>query len=341
MSIQNKKKLAVLLPTYNAASYLKESIDSVLNQTFTDFDLYIYDDYSQDNTAELIGCYHDSRIFYIKNEKNIGVTKTLNKGLDYLLPHYEYVARMDADDWCYPERFEKQLQVLDKNEEVFLCGTQGYWLKDLNLSPNEGWSYPVSAEYIKYYLLFGATFGHSSVVLRSAAFIENELRYDETKVNCQDWELWSRVSKIGVMVNLADFLMKYRIVGNSNHRSPEKQQIHFENRSKIIASYWAVFGITFSEVEIYNLYYACETVSNQDFRTNVDKMIAAFNLVFEESKAELSVTDQKNFSYLLARKVLSYWKRSGVSRNDFVVWFFILRQVQFMNKMRLLKSIIR
>lgn len=77
---------------------------------------------------------------------------------------------MDADDWCYPERFEKQLEVLESDLELILCGTQGYWLKDIKQNPSEGWTYPVSSEYLNYYLLFGASFGHSSVVLRSELF---------------------------------------------------------------------------------------------------------------------------------------------------------------------------
>ena len=79
------KKLAVLLPAYNAALYIKASIDSILNQTFHDFDLYIYDDCSTDNTAEIISSYNNSRIFYSKNVANLGIAKTLNKGLDELL----------------------------------------------------------------------------------------------------------------------------------------------------------------------------------------------------------------------------------------------------------------
>lgn len=335
------KKLAVLLPTYNSVSYLKESIDSVLNQTFTDFDLYIYDDCSTDNSEEFIKSYPNSNIVYIKNEQNIGVTKTLNKGLDFLLSKYDYIARMDADDWCYPKRFEKQIQFLENNQEVVLCGTQGYWLKDLDVNPDGGWMYPTDSKYIKYYLLFGATFGHSSVVFRSKFFIEYNLRYDETKVNCQDWELWSRVARIGKMINLPDFLMKYRILENSNHRSPEKQKMQFKNRSRIIAAYWETFGVSFSELDVYSFYYDNRELSKTDFKIYMEKWITAFNLVYNQSKKELSKEDKKNFGYLLSRKLLSYWKRSGVSRINPMIWFFILYQVRFVGKMRLVKSLIR
>jgi glycosyltransferase involved in cell wall biosynthesis len=132
------KKLAVLLPAYNAALYIKESIDSVLNQTYNDFDLYIFDDCSTDETANIIKTYSDSRIFYLKNDHNIGITKTLNIGLNLLLSQFVYIVRMDADDWSYLERFQKQVEYLELNQKVVLCGTQGYWLKDMSQNPNSG-----------------------------------------------------------------------------------------------------------------------------------------------------------------------------------------------------------
>lgn len=335
------KKLAVLLPTYNAAPYLKESVDSVLNQIFADFDLYIYDDCSTDGSKEVISSFQDARIFYIKNEKNIGVTKTLNRGLDHLLSQYEYIARMDADDWCFPERFEKQLHFLDINPDITVCGTQGYWLKDLNVNPVEGWIYPVDSNYIKYNLLFGATFGHSSVIFRSKKMIEYNFRYDETKLSCQDWELWTRISKVEKMANLSDFLMKYRIIENSNHRAAAKMNTHLEYRSKIISTHWEYFGHLFSEKEIYEFYYEEKKQTKSAFITEIAKLITAFNAVFYQSKFELSLQDQRSFSYMLARRILSRWKRSGLSRINPLIWFSILSKVEFMNKIRLVKSIIR
>ena len=335
------KKLAVLLPTFNASFYLKESIDSILNQTFTDFDLYIYDDCSIDNTAEIVSTYTDSRIFYRKNKVNSGIATTLNKGLDELLPHYEFIARMDADDWAYPERFEKQLNFLDKQEEIMLCGTQGYWLEDIDQAPATGWEYPIDSEYIKYYLLFTATFGHSSIVFRSQAITNHNLRYDETITTCEDWELWVRISKIGKMANLPDFLMKYRILENSNHRSPEKIKKHLEERSKIISKYWGYFDIPFSGKEIYELYFGEKMVSSDEFNLKIRKLIYAFNIIYFKMKPDLSLNDNKNVRYLLARKVLNYWKRSGRSRFNPLIWLIIVKKVQFMNTTKLIKSIIR
>jgi glycosyltransferase involved in cell wall biosynthesis len=335
------KKLAVLLPAFNAAPYIKASIDSILNQTFDDFDLYVYDDCSTDNTAEIVSSYCNLRIFYCKNAKNLGIAKTLNRGLDELLPHYEFIARMDADDWAYPQRFEKQLDFLNKNREIVLCGTQGYWLKDINQNPSAGWEYPTGSEYIKYYLLFAATFGHSSVVFRSHTITSYNLRYDETIATCEDWELWVRISKIGTMANLPDYLMKYRIVENSNHRSLEKINRHLEERSAIISSYWSYFGIPFFDKEIYELYFGKIAVTGKEFKSKIKKLITAFNNIYHKTEMDLSIKDRNDFRYLLARKILNYWKRSQISRYDPLVWIIIVGEVKFMNKIKLVKSIIR
>lgn len=335
------KKLVVLMPTYNAAPYLKESVDSVLNQTFTDFDLYIYDDCSIDNTAEIISAYKDVRLHYRKNPENWGIAKTLNKGLDELLPYYEYIARMDADDWSYPERFQKQLDCLEYHQKVVLCGTQGYWLKEMTQNPISGWQYPVNHHYIKIHLLFAASFGHSSVVFRSAFFQKHKFRYNETISTCEDWDLWIRIVKVGDVVNLPDFLMKYRILENSNHRSPQKIEKHLEERSKIISEYWKHFNVELSSKQIFCFYYNNKKIMYAEFITICKIVIRAFNQLYNDTKYNLTSEEKKRFVYGMARKILNYWKRAQLSRFNLLVWGIIIKEVRFMNKLKLIKSIIR
>lgn len=335
------KKLAVLLPTFNAAAYLNESIDSVLNQTFKDFDLYVYDDCSTDNSEEIISSYKDTRLFYRKNSINSGIAKTLNKGLKELLPHYEYIARMDADDWAYPERFQKQIDYLDKNKEIVMCGSQGYWLKDINKNPVSGWEYPTTHEYIKCYLLFAASFGHSSLVFRSDSFQKHNVRYNELIETCEDWELWIRLVKIGQVANLPFFLMKYRILEDSNHRSSQKAIRHLEERSEIISNYWGEFESVLSSGQVYEYYYANDAMSKTSFLKKIKRLIHIFNLLYANTKQNLILEERKNFSYLLARRILDFWKRSKVSRFDPIVWIAVVKEVKFMNKIKLIKSIIR
>lgn len=332
------KKLAVLLPTFNSAFYLKESIDSILNQTFADFDLYIYDDCSTDSTPEIISEYKDSRLFYRKNKENSGIARTLNKGLEELLPNYEYIARMDADDWSFPERFQKQIDFLDKNKEIVMCGTQGYWLKDFSSNPKYGWEYPTCNEYLKLYLLFGASFGHSSLIFRTNFFIKNNLKYNQLIKTCEDWDLWIKVSLKGMIENLPDFLMKYRILPNSNHRSPENKKTHLKERCIIISNYWKTFNIILSPEQVFEFYYDSGLSMQDDFSTKLKIVTQSFNELFLNHTENLEIEDKKKFSYLLARKILDYWKRSNVNRYHPVIWLLILSRVKFMGKVRLIKS---
>jgi glycosyltransferase involved in cell wall biosynthesis len=335
------KTLAVLLPTYNAAAYIEHSMDSILNQTFTDFDLFVYDDCSTDHTEALVRGYKNPRVHYKKNKENLGIAKTLNRGLNALLPYYEYVARMDADDWAYPERFKKQLDYLEQHQDVVMCGTQGYWIKDMALHPESGWEYPVRHAYIRYYLLFAATFNHQSVIFKSRFLLAHQLQYDESIATCEDWEFWTRIIKKGKLVNLSEFLMKCRILPFSNHHSPLHRDKHLQERSKIISDYWAHFNMEISPKQIFDFYYSEDPVSKQQFIYNTKILIQNFNALYTKASHDLTIEECRSFSYMLARRILNYWKRAKLSRFDVVIWWHIVREVTFMNTLKLIKSIMR
>ncbi|MFT5919102.1 MAG: glycosyltransferase involved in cell wall biosynthesis, partial [Granulosicoccus sp.] len=113
--------VTVLLPVYNAEKFLEQAIRSVLDQTFTEFEFLIINDGSTDRSEEIIVSFNDSRIRYIKNETNLKLIKTLNKGIEFASG--KYIARMDADDISLPTRFEQQVALLEKQPEIGVCGT--------------------------------------------------------------------------------------------------------------------------------------------------------------------------------------------------------------------------
>jgi hypothetical protein len=248
---------------------------------------------------------------------------------------------MDADDWAFPDRFEKQLNFIESKPHVALVGTQGFWLKDINFLPKDGWTYPTANNYLRLYLLFGASFGHSSVVLRSKTFISNNLRYNETIKTCEDWDLWIRVSKVAEINNLPDFLMKYRIVSNSNHRSVENKIIHLQERSAIISSYWQNFNVDLTPHQIFEFYYNNDIAEKANFNENLGTIVNTFNHLFLNHAHPLNFKDKGMLSYMLIRKVLDFWKRSNISRYNLSTWFLLLLKVRFINKFRLIKSLIR
>ncbi len=114
------------MSVYNGDMYLKEAIESILNQTFTDFEFLIINDGSIDKSEKVIKSYSDKRIRYYKNSKNLGLAASLNKGVG--LSKAKYLARMDGDDVSYPNRLEKQVNFMDVNPEIDVCGT---WVKHL------------------------------------------------------------------------------------------------------------------------------------------------------------------------------------------------------------------
>lgn len=125
-------KISVIMPTYNAETYVREAIESILNQTFADFEFLILDGGSKDKTIEIIESYNDDRI---KIYKNCGtIPQSLNKGIKEATG--EYIARMDADDISLPNRLKKQLNVLQKNKDIAILGTKAQILHNNHLIDN-------------------------------------------------------------------------------------------------------------------------------------------------------------------------------------------------------------
>ncbi len=114
-------KISVVLPVYNSEKYIAEAVQSILDQTFTDFELLIINDASTDGTLQILESFKDDRLKIINNPTNLKVVKSLNKGLE--LAQGEFIARMDADDIAYPQRFEKQIAYFKKYPQVDVCGT--------------------------------------------------------------------------------------------------------------------------------------------------------------------------------------------------------------------------
>ena len=202
-------KISVLMSVYNGDSYLEESIESILNQTFKDFEFIIINDRSNDRSAEIIAKYaaKDRRIIAIANESNIGLTKSLNKGLK--IATGKYIARQDADDISLPTRLEKELAVLENCSEI------GVVSSNIEFIDSQGNSLEIckrdcEPSLVRWYLLFyNRLAGHSQVMYRRQLILELG-GYDETRRYSQDYELWSRAIDICQIVILPEILLKQR-----------------------------------------------------------------------------------------------------------------------------------
>lgn len=202
-----RPKVSVVLPTFNSEKYLKEAIDSILNQTFKNFELIIIDDYSTDRTREIIKSYKDHRIKLIDGDQK-GLAAALNKGIR--LAQGEYIARMDSDDISLPERFAKQVSFLDQNKSISLLGT---WQQHFGLS---NWIHkpPEEPDIAKMALVFRCDMCHSTVMFRKEDFVKNGFFYPEHSPQ-EDFELWGTViGKLNVS-NIPQILGMYRVSNDS------------------------------------------------------------------------------------------------------------------------------
>lgn len=206
-------KVTVLMPVYNGEPYLSKAIESVLNQTFTDFEFLIINDGSTDNSVEIIESYGDSRICLIHNKTNAGLVFTLNKGLD--LAQGEYIARMDSDDISLPERLERQAELMDRNPAV---GISSAWIKLFGAGYSEIWRYPADDASIKARLIFESVIMHPAVIIRKEVLAKHGLYYSSDVSYAQDYDLWVRCAKYTRFANIDEVLLKYRMhdkkVGN-------------------------------------------------------------------------------------------------------------------------------
>lgn len=191
------------MPVYNGEKYVSAAIDSILAQTFRAFELIIVDDGSTDGTRAILGRYRDGRIRVIRNRKNLGLPKALNRGLD--AAQCELVARHDADDLSYPERLAKQVAFLDRRPDVILAGTR---VRLIDSRGRRLWrqSYKsITPESIAWQLLTDNPFCHPTVMFR-----RDGIRYDERFSWGEDLELWSRLMSEHRVANLDEPLLDQR-----------------------------------------------------------------------------------------------------------------------------------
>lgn len=202
-------RVSVLMPVYNGERCLREAVESILNQTFTDFEFVIVDDGSTDNTWQILQGYaaNEPRIALVRNETNVGLARSLNKGLE--LARGEYIARMDADDVSLPERLATQVAFLDEHPEVGVVGCAAYVI-DAEGSPTSIMRQPTMHGLILWSLCFSTPFIHPTVLLRKAV-IERVGWYDDVLSANQDRDLWQRLSSVTRFANLSDAFLSYRI----------------------------------------------------------------------------------------------------------------------------------
>lgn len=242
-------KVTILLPAYNAALYLRDSLDSIMRQAFKDFDMLLIDDGSMDDTSKIAIEYSniDRRIKYYKNEKNIGLIKTLNKGLS--LAKGEYIVRMDADDIMFDDRLYKQVKYMDSNPECFVCGGQMEYIGGLTgMAP----ILPQKYEDLLYLSLINCPLYHPTTIIRNSAIKQFGLKYNDSYKHAEDYKFWSDIifSHPNSIANIKDVVLFYRISNNqiTAKYSDEQDLISKIVRRENVQHVLVPYGIKLPEV---------------------------------------------------------------------------------------------
>jgi hypothetical protein len=199
------------MSVYNGERYLREAVDSVLNQSYAAFEFIVIDDGSTDGSLEILNSYRDPRIRILRNERNLGLIGSLNKGL--AAAEGEYLARQDCDDLLAPDRLARQVAYLDEHTDVVLVGT---WMQlidergaDITL-----WRYPGTDAEIRWATLFNTAVGHPSAMFRTEV-AKRIGGYSSECLYAEDYDLWSRLATHGKTANLPEPLQRYRVHGNT------------------------------------------------------------------------------------------------------------------------------
>lgn len=294
MNTHNDILVSVVMPVYNGALYLKEAIDSILSQTYTNLELIIINDGSTDNSNEIILSYNDPRIRYIVNEKNMGICITLNRGLD--AAKGKYIARMDCDDISVPERLQMQVEYMEKHPSIGAIGADiivfGEGIKE------RLFNFEHDLNCCKAGLLFQTCFAHPVVMIRKSTLDKYDLRYDDEYRGLEDFQLWYRISRYAQLINLPYPLLNYR-----KHKSQETQNVSAKVKAKLkdfladrVSEYVALNNI---ELALLDAYTRCEwTAFNND---TIKHLLSVFSRIIRSEKVTIDKTFAKAMKITLSK----------------------------------------
>ncbi len=212
------------MSVFNGEHYLHEAIESILSQTYTDFEFIIINDGSTDSTDKIITSFNDKRIVYLNNNANIGLIESLNRGLR--ASKGKFIARMDADDIALPERLKLQVQTFGENQNAIVVGSDYYSLTPKKLKHIKNRN---NSDYQKAVLLFSPCFCHPTVMMKNI-FSEKNIFYNKEYVHAEDYKLWTELCFLGEFLNVKEPLLKYRSHGSQVSSNNKQSQLLISRR---------------------------------------------------------------------------------------------------------------
>lgn len=288
--------ISVLLPVYNAEKFVGAAIDSILTQSYNDFELIIINDGSTDGSEDLIKSYADPRIVYLENETNKGLVKSLNSGLAAV--RGIYIARMDADDISCSDRFEKQVNFLERRPEI---GVLGGAYREITSTGQERsiHRFPLTHHLLSWSLCYRNPIAHPSVMLRKDLLTKIG-GYPTDVIIPEDYYLWCTLNSRTMFANLPDILIKYRLHGGSISVRLKAQ--NHENRIRISQKAISSYLETEIPLEIVRLLWGRTCESKEEIYGAID-LIHAILKQGENNKTSTRAERSYMRSYS-ARKIL-------------------------------------
>ena len=218
--------ITVLMPVYNGEGYLQEAIDSILNQSFKEFEFLIIDDGSTDSSVQIIRAYQDPRIRLVQNERNLGISATLNRGIE--LCNTELIARMDADDISYPDRLQKQVTYMLAHDD---CGLLSTWARVITHDGRPVRLEKYNHRFYYYNLNFECWIYHPTVVLRKTAVVSAGMY---SKPYSEDYDLFWKIARDHRIDNIDEALLDYRLSPTSLNTVLKKSEYDLANRENVM-----------------------------------------------------------------------------------------------------------
>lgn len=311
MVVNAMPKISVVLPVFNAQDFLIDAVQSVLDQTFSDFELLLIEDGSTDNSLKILKQIKDDRVRLIEHKENQGLVSTLNEGIRE--SKGEYIIRMDADDVCKLNRFELQVEFMDARPDV---GISGSWLEIMGHNGEKIWRSLTDSDEIKAHLIFMPNLFHPTVIIRRKLLIDNNLYYREGNLLNEDYDLWIRMIQYCEFGNIPKPLLQYR-----------QHEINMETKRKATQTYYA----NIIRVELFK---------NIGIVPSSDEIHLHTKVVYRQ----LVNKEQRNFLGLLERwfeKILNANKKTGIfntsalQRVIIAKWFEILETSYITKKIQI------
>jgi glycosyltransferase involved in cell wall biosynthesis len=330
-------KVSVVLPVYNVAAYIQDTIESLLQQTFRDFELIVIDDCSTDDTLARVRANTDSRLRVLQNPRNLGRAGTDNAALKYV--RGEFIAKMDGDDICHPERLARQVAVLEQYPDINVVGS---WMQNFGASTYLN-RYPKRPADAQVLTLFTLPTGNPSVMLRTSLFREQNLHYDAILRQTEDYDFFARYIKQLRVFTLQEALIKYRVSPQVRKKNilSERATISDVVREQLLRSWGLPF--TVRELHIHNTIAMLERVNSDVTLAEVDawlQKLLLYNdqqLLFEPAALRRGLGErwfEVCYTYCQPRfKGVRQYRRSPLAANfslsnqqHFKLWFQALRK---------------